>query len=272
MKDTEAEFITLTPKYLFDKGIKYYKKALDVQSKNDNAITENQEVYAKAMLYLQGAMFLGSDASNFLIKIYNESEINNEKVSNLIKIINGIENFSYHYKRTKSTNLNDFGITDLAELNSMALLPLGYMGGIRIDWNDVEISKSLILDNLEELVSGFNFYLPFEYHLITRENIVRYTENIQDKINERIVESFVLCEPPQATWYRKLFPKKKAVENTKYITANEVKKPNEVSKLSQKVNSDQNTSQQTWDYESSSMKPKCDSNEFLELMGGCPIS
>lgn len=33
MKDTEAEFITLTPEYLFDKGIKYYKKALDVQSK-----------------------------------------------------------------------------------------------------------------------------------------------------------------------------------------------------------------------------------------------
>lgn len=26
MKDTEAKFITLTPKYLFDKGIQYYKK------------------------------------------------------------------------------------------------------------------------------------------------------------------------------------------------------------------------------------------------------
>ena len=173
MKDTEAEFITLTPKYLFDKGIKYYKKALGVQSKNDNAIIENQEVYAKAMLYLQSAMFLGSnDASNSLIKIYNESEINNEKVSNLIKIINGIENFSYHYKRTKSTNLNDFGITDLAELNSMALLPLGYMGGIRIDWNESKISKSLILDTLEESVSNFNTYLLPEYHLITKKILV----------------------------------------------------------------------------------------------------
>ncbi|ARD86752.1 hypothetical protein A3306_06370 [Rickettsia bellii] len=273
MKDTEAEFIILTPEYLFDKGIKYYKKALDVQSKNDNATIESQQVYAKAMLYLQGAMFLGSsDASNFLIKIYNESEINNKQVSNLIKIIYGIENFSYYYKRTQSTNLNDFGITDLAELDSMASLPLGYMGGIRINWNNVEISKSLILDTLEEFASNFNSSLSPEYHLITRKNIVGYKENIQDKINERIVESFVLCEPPQATWYRKLFPKKKPIENTKYITANEVKKPNEVPKLPQKVNSDQNTNQQTWDYESSSMKPKSDSSEFLELMGGCPIS
>lgn len=276
------ELITLTPEYLYKEGIKYYSEAvetanthkLDLKSKNDNTIIENQEVYAKAMLYLQGAMFLGSsDASNFLVKIYNnESEINNQQVSNLIKIIYGIENFSYYYKRTKSTNLNDFGITDLAELDSMASLPLSYIGSIRIDWNNVEISKSLILNILEEFVSDFNSYLPFEYHLITRENIVGYTENIQDKINERIVESFVLCEPPQPKWYRKLFPKKKPVEDTKCNTTNEVKKPYEVLKLPPKLYFEDYTNNKIGDYESRSMESKSDSSEFLDLIGRCPIS
>ncbi|WP_419235478.1 hypothetical protein [Rickettsia endosymbiont of Nabis limbatus] len=165
-----------------------------MKPKNDNAIIESQQVYANAMLYLQGAMFLGSsDASIFLIKIYNESEINNKQVSNLIKTIDGIENFSYYYKRTKSTNLNDFGITDLAELNSMALLPLSYMGSIKIDWNDAVISKSSILDILEEFVNDFNSSLPFEYDLITRENIGAFIESI----NEKIIDTFVLCKIPE---------------------------------------------------------------------------
>lgn len=201
----EPKTVCMTAEYLYEKGIKYYEKAseketnnnlssilttnsvLDIEPKN-NESSENI-LYVKSMIYLQGAMFLGSEnASQRLITIYKEhSKINNEQVSNLIKIITSIEKFSCHAKKTNSMCLRDFGITDYSELKELALIESGYINIMQHDWNKISIINSSILPTLEQMIEEFNSHLPPEYYLITNETIIGYQEKIQEKVNENII-------------------------------------------------------------------------------------
>ncbi|CEO17679.1 hypothetical protein RMONA_06615 [Rickettsia monacensis] len=95
------------------KKVKSYKDAL-----LEEEISKQQEKFVDTILYFQGAMFLGSNYACAYLSELNENHlgINNEQLSNLIKIVINIGKFLHHSKLTNSVCLKDFGISDYSEL------------------------------------------------------------------------------------------------------------------------------------------------------------
>ncbi|MCC8462220.1 MAG: hypothetical protein LN546_03440 [Rickettsia endosymbiont of Ecitomorpha arachnoides] len=131
------------------------------------------------------AMFLGSeDACAYLSEFYkngNHLGINNEQLSNLIKIVANIGKFLHYSKLTNSMCLKDFGISDYSELMELAVIKKGYMNAVQGEWHKTPVPEYLILTNLKTIMQEFNNELSPEYQLITDESIFEHKEEIRKK-------------------------------------------------------------------------------------------
>ncbi|MCC8419153.1 MAG: hypothetical protein LN590_06425 [Rickettsia endosymbiont of Glossina mortisans submortisans] len=172
--------IQLTPECLYKKGKESYQQALV-----EEVIFTQQKLYTNAILYFQGAMFLGSeDACAYLSEFYkngNHLGINNERLNNLIKIVANIGKFLHYSKLTNSMCLKGFGISDYSELMELAIIEKGYMNAVQGEWHKIPVPEYLSLTNLKTIIQEFNSELPPEYQLITDESIFEHKEEIRKK-------------------------------------------------------------------------------------------
>ena len=191
MKETTVavppKIITLTPEYLYKKGKESYQQAL-IEEKT----FKQHELYTNAILYFQGAMFLGSkDACAYLSEFYkngNHLGINNERLSNLIKIVANIGKFLHYSKLTNSMCLKDFGISDYSELMELTIIEKGYMNAVQGEWHKIPVPEDLILSNLKSIMQEFNEEVSNEYQLITDESVFERQEEIRKKEIQDFIE------------------------------------------------------------------------------------
>ncbi|BBJ31445.1 hypothetical protein RAS_05540 [Rickettsia asiatica] len=110
----------------------------------------------------------------------NHLGINNEQLSNLIKIVINIGKFLHHSKLTNSICLKDFGISDYSELKELAIIENGYMNAVQGEWHKIPVPEYLILTNLKTIIKEFNDTLPFEYQLVTDKSVFECKEEINE--------------------------------------------------------------------------------------------
>ncbi|MGX6960927.1 MAG: hypothetical protein ACIPMY_07015 [Rickettsia endosymbiont of Pentastiridius leporinus] len=186
MKENTAEpivIVFMTPEYLYNEGITLYKKAIETQFIQGETFDKTQEIYLNSILYLHGAMLLGSDyACAYLSEFYNGNhlKIDNEELSNLIKTIANISKFLHYSKLTNSVCLKDFGIKDFSEYKDLAIIESGYMKVIQTDWHKVPTPECLVLSNLKSIIKDFNSEIPPEYQLIIDESIFEGKKEIEE--------------------------------------------------------------------------------------------
>lgn len=214
--------IFMTPEYLYNEGIKFYKEAIQIEfpeEENLNAIKKKnfnkaKENYFKAIIYFQGAMIFGSkEACGYLSEFYNKNHlgINNQDSTNLIKMISIITNYTNYIHKTHSIYLKNFGINSNSDLEELVSIETAMINTITRPWYKIPVPEYLVLTTLTTIINDFNSYIPStysKYRLITDESIFDHREEIlkiieqerKEKKQELIKELVVLdCLPPDPT-------------------------------------------------------------------------
>lgn len=201
MKNTTAistQSIQVTPEYLYDKGIAFYKDAL-----TEKINFEQQAKFLKSILYLQGAMLLGSnDACQQLKRFYDEE--NNIGISQpdqrLNKLIEAMqqqyEEINIH-KPIKNNLLGDI----LINLKTIKPLKTKFLN---------EQPEYLVPANLQSFIKEVNNKLPKDYCLITNE---------EDFEKQKKITDFILPKKSTNVIIPELFVEQK-IREEKYVDDN----------------------------------------------------